>query len=73
MRRIVWFALVSALTLAGCGGNYPQGGPLYRSWDHLKYSWHRGKPPLTEKDLKEAQEQGWWGNPVDYTQQEVRR
>jgi hypothetical protein len=38
---------------------------MYKSWDHMWFSWGGYKNP-TGETLKKSQEQGWWGIEIPY-------
>lgn len=62
--------LFLGMFLMGCGAaatqsEYSKHSSMYRSWDHLKYSWTGYKNPTAETQ-KKSQEQGWWGIEVPY-------
>lgn len=57
------------LFLAGCGtaakeSEFWKHDSVYRSGDHLKYSWG-GYVPTTPDEVQKSTEQKWWGIPVD--------
>ena len=56
------------LFLAGCGttaerSEFWQHDSMYRSWDHMKYSWSGYKKP-DQQSLKKSQSEDWWGIPT---------
>lgn len=67
MKKLL-FLLVLGACAAGCGGPATQTGvwehdTLYRNWDHLQFSWG-GHNDVSQKDVRESREQGWWGKEV---------
>jgi hypothetical protein len=67
MKKFLAITLMG-LFLGGCGtaaqrSEFWKHDTVYKSWDHLKYSWGGYKNP-TEETLNKSQEQGWWGIPI---------
>jgi hypothetical protein len=69
MKRIVLAVLLFGFVM-GCGqsavqSEYYQHSTMYKSWDHLKFSWAGHKNP-TEEDVKLSQQQDWWGMDIPH-------
>jgi len=67
MKKLL-FVLTLSVCAAGCGGPASQSGvwehdTLYRSVDHMRFSWGGYKDPGVQEE-KKSSEQGWWGKPV---------
>ncbi len=67
MKKLFAIALIG-LFLTGCGTaaqryEFWKHDSVYKSWDHLKYSWGGYQNP-TDESLNKSQEQGWWGIPI---------
>ena len=69
MKRVYLLALLAGLFLFGCAGakqsEFFQHSSMYKSWDHLKFSWF-GHKNATPETAKKSQEQGWWGMDIPY-------
>ena len=64
MKKLLIITML-VLFLSGCGpfaikSEYWKHDTLYKSWDHMKFSWCGHRNP-TADDAQKAQEQGWWG------------
>lgn len=68
MKKLLVLVFLSAF-LMGCGAaqksEFWQHGSMYRTTDHLKYSWFGYKAPNPEWGEKSV-EQGWWGIEIPY-------
>jgi hypothetical protein len=69
MKKLLIVVFLSAF-IFGCGAaaqksEFWQHDSMYRTGDHLKYSWTGYKNPTAETG-KESVEQGWWGIPIPY-------
>lgn len=71
MKKInLLIALIIAVAfLMGCGAaaqrsEFFEHNSMYKSWDHLKYSWG-GYKHQDMGSAKESTEQTWWGLPVE--------
>ena len=58
-----------AFFLAGCGTTGQQTEfwkhpTVFKSWDHLLFSWFDYRAPTVETGEK-SQDQEWWGQPVE--------
>lgn len=68
-----WFLVMMAvLFLAGCGASARESGyyehnTLYKSWDHMKFSWGDYKN-ADQKDGQKSKDEGWWGVTVQVPQ-----
>lgn len=66
MKKWVVIGMIG-LFMAGCGtaakeSEFWQHSTMYRSGDHLKYSWG-GYMPTTPDEVQESTAQQWWGIP----------
>jgi major membrane immunogen (membrane-anchored lipoprotein) len=62
--------MVLALLLAGCGksamrSEFYQHDSIYKSWDHMRFSWFGYRNP-TDEDMQKSIDQGWWGIELPY-------
>lgn len=69
MKKLIFVTLLFAF-LVGCGqsavrSEYLQHKTMYKSWDHMAFSWFGYRNPTAE-DRQKAIEQGWWGIEVPY-------
>jgi hypothetical protein len=70
MKRLLCL-LVLSVGLAGCGPSASQSefwkhDTMYRSWDHMRFSWG-GYQSVTTDEVKTSVEEDWWGKPVPVT------
>lgn len=76
MKKILLIAMLF-LFLSGCGQAVRESGfyshdTHYKDWDHLWFSWH-GYKDMTAKDAKESKDDMWWGLPVEYRPDSVKK
>ena len=69
MKRLLLLALLIAFIM-GCGqsavrSEFWQHNTMYKSWDHMAFSWFGHNEPTVE-DRQKAAEQSWWGIEVPY-------
>ena len=72
MKKLFLLVLVG-LFFSGCGtaakeSEFWKHDTMYKNWDHLKFSLYGYKHPKAET-LKKTQEQGWWGIPIEESQE----
>ncbi len=68
MKKLCLVAFL-ALFLAGCGttaqhSEFWKHPTVFKSWDHLVFSWFDYRAPTAETGEK-SQEQEWWGEPIE--------
>jgi uncharacterized lipoprotein len=64
MKKIL-LLVVAVGFLAGCSPEWYQHDTIYKTNDHMFYSWG-GYKNTTKADLQESEAQGWWGKEVPY-------
>jgi hypothetical protein len=68
-RLLLSIFLLAFLMLAGCSGmsqsDFLQHKTMYESWGHMAFSWYGYRHPTT-KDIKNSNQQHWWGVDVPY-------
>ncbi|MDA8141512.1 MAG: hypothetical protein M0036_22950 [Desulfobacteraceae bacterium] len=69
MKKAIFIILALAF-ITGCGqsavrSEYWDHDTMYKSWDHMIYSWYGYRHP-TAADNQKSVEQGWWGIEVPY-------
>ncbi len=72
--RLVAGGLLAAGLLAGCAGEWVNHPTQFSSWDHLKFSVKNQEGEakvVTHRDLEEAKSEGWWGDVVKVTPDQV--
>ena len=67
MKRFIALVLIlGLLTLAGgCTSEWYKHDTVYKTNDHMTFSWWGYKSP-TDEDLKQSEAEGWWGEEVPY-------
>jgi hypothetical protein len=66
MRKAMVLVLLAVCACAaGCSTAAQQSevwkhDTMYRSWDHLRFSWG-GHRDVSDKEREESMEQNWWG------------
>ena len=64
MKKII-FLLIFAFFFAGCTAEFYKHDSVYKTNDHMLYSWY-GYKHTTKADLQKSTSQGWWGKEVPY-------
>ena len=64
MKKVLALLVVSAC-VAGCGtaakkSELWEHDTLYKSWDHLSFSWG-GHKDVSQDEARKSVEEGWWG------------
>ena len=67
MKKLVVLLALTAC-VAGCGGSASKSGvwqhdTLYKSVDHMRFSWG-GYKDATFEEQKQSVDEGWWGKEV---------
>jgi hypothetical protein len=67
MKKVLVLLVLTACA-AGCGGPAAQSGvwqhdTLYRSVDHMRFSWG-GYTEITPEERQKSIDEGWWGTEV---------
>ena len=66
MLKKIFLLLVIAFFLAGCTAEWYNHDTVYKTNDHMLFSWWGYDNP-SDEDLKNQKEQGgWWGDEVPY-------
>lgn len=68
MKKLLCLVAFLALFLAGCmttqqTSEFWKHPTVFKSWDHLAFSWFNYRNPTAETGEK-SQEQGWWGEEI---------
>ena len=78
-RRWVCVILGAMLLIGGCAtkeewATWQSGGGHFASSDHLYFSVRNSmgrSPQVTRKDIEKARAEGWWGDPVTVSQEQI--
>ena len=65
MKKLVLAVLLAGLFLWGCSDEFLAHDTLYKTNDHLKFSWYQYKSPTADMAAKSSN-QGWWGEAIPY-------
>ena len=60
-----YFLLIIAVFLAGCTAEWYKHDTVYKTNDHMTFSWWGYKNP-TDEDLQKSESEGWWGEEYPY-------
>ena len=69
MKRLILIG-AAVFFLMGCANSGSRSGfwqhdTMYRSWDHMGFSWF-GYHNVSAQDARESQNQNWWGEDIPY-------
>jgi hypothetical protein len=64
MKKIL-FLLIVLVFLAGCSAEWYEHDTIYKTNDHMFYSWG-GYKNTTQEDLQMSESEGWWGEEIPY-------
>ena len=64
MKKVI-FLLIIAFFLAGCTAEWYKHDTVYKTNDHMTFSWWGYKSP-TDDDLQKSESEGWWGDEIPY-------
>jgi hypothetical protein len=64
MKKVL-FLLIVLVFLAGCSAEWYEHDTIYKTNDHMFYSWG-GYKNTSKQDLQKSEEQGWWGEEIPY-------
>ena len=64
-RFIALILIVGLLMLGGCTSEWYAHDTVYKTNDHMVFSWWGYDNP-TNEDLKQSTEEGWWGEEIPY-------
>jgi len=64
MKKLV-LLLAAAMLIAGCTSEFYKHDSVFKTNDHVAYSWW-GYDKTTAADAKKSAEQGWWGKEIPY-------
>ncbi len=64
MKKIL-FVLIMAFFVTGCTAEWYKHDTIYKTDDHMLFSWYGYKNP-TKKDLQKSESQNWWGEELPY-------
>ncbi len=57
--------IIIGLAVGGCSKAWMSHDTIYKTYDHLAYSlW--GYNDTSAEDLKQSNDEGWWGEPIPY-------
>ena len=68
MRKLVLTAVLTLgimFVVGGCSPEWYKHDTVYKTNDHMTFSWWGYDNP-TDEDLKQSNEEGWWGDAVPY-------
>jgi hypothetical protein len=57
--------LAAAMLIAGCTSEFYKHDSVFKTNDHVAYSWW-GYDKTTPADAKMSADQGWWGKEIPY-------
>jgi hypothetical protein len=57
--------LAAAMLIAGCTSEFYKHDSVFKTNDHVAYSWW-GYDKTTPADAKKSTDQGWWGKEIPY-------
>ena len=64
MKKII-FLLIIAFFLAGCTAEWYKHDTVYKTNDHMTFSWWGYNSP-DDEDLAKSESEGWWGDEYPY-------
>ncbi len=64
MKKIL-FVLIMAFFVTGCTAQWYNHDTIYKTNDHMLFSWYGYKNP-TKEDLQKSEAQKWWGEELPY-------
>jgi hypothetical protein len=64
MKRLIVLILL-ALLIGACSDEFLAHDTVYKTNDHMFFSWW-GYQDVTAEDAQKSQEQGWWGKEIPY-------
>ena len=67
MKKVI-FLLIIAFFLAGCTAEWYKHDTVYKTNDHMTFSWWGYKSP-TDDDLQKSESEGWWATKSPMSQQ----
>lgn len=67
MKRLLLVAvlILGFMFMSGCTTEFYKHDTIYKSNDHMTFSWWGYKTP-TDEDLKMSESEGWWGDGIFY-------
>jgi hypothetical protein len=66
MRKILaGLVLIAALASFSCTQEFLAHDTVYKTNDHMTFSWWGYNNP-TDEDLQKSESEGWWGDDVPY-------
>jgi hypothetical protein len=57
--------VAAAMLIAGCTSEFYKHDSLFKTNDHVAYSWW-GYDKTSAVDAKKSADQGWWGKEIPY-------
>jgi hypothetical protein len=57
--------LAAAMLIAGCTSEFYKHDSVFKTNDHVAYSWW-GYSKTSPADAKKSADQGWWGKEIPY-------
>ena len=57
--------LAAAMLIAGCTSEFYKHDSVFKTNDHVAYSWW-GYKNTTARNAKKSTDQGWWGKEIPY-------
>ncbi len=64
MKKIL-FVLIMAFFVTGCTAEWYKHDTIYKTDDHMLFSWYGYKNP-TKEDLQKSEDENWWGEELPY-------
>jgi uncharacterized protein YxeA len=64
MKKLV-LLLFAVMLIAGCSSEFYKHDSLFKTNDHVAYSWW-GYKNTTAANAKMSADQGWWGKEIPY-------
>ena len=66
MKKLVFCLIVVAFLLSGCTAELYKHDTVYKTNDHMFFSWWGYNNPDDQDLLNQREQGGWWGNEIPY-------